>query len=90
MTIIQKNFAFILTKDKWSLAPACDLAYSYKSGSKRVNDHWMSLNGKIDNFIRRDFYSLKKLSPIFNKRENDDIIDLSIEHVSTWRQLTPR
>lgn len=90
MTIIQKNFAFILTKDKWSLVPAHDVVYSYKSGSKWVNSHWMSLNGKIDDFIRRDFYSLKKLSPIFNKRENDDIIDLSIEHVSTWRQLAHR
>lgn len=82
-----KNFAFILKKDKWSLAPAYDLAYSYKPGSKWVNSHWMSLNGKRDNFTRRDFYSLEKLSPIFNKRKIDDIIDTTIEHVSTWRQL---
>ncbi|KEY58604.1 type II toxin-antitoxin system HipA family toxin [Serratia sp. DD3] len=82
-----KNFAFILKKDKWSLAPAYDLAYSYKPGSKWVNNHWMSLNGKRDNFTRSDFYSLEKLSPIFNKRKIDDIIDTTIEHVSTWRQL---
>ncbi|ELK8508340.1 type II toxin-antitoxin system HipA family toxin [Vibrio vulnificus] len=87
-----KNFAFMLTqdrlkKDKWSLAPAYDLAYSYKPGSKWVNSHWMSLNGKRDNFTRSDFYSLEKLSPIFNKRKIDDIIDTTIEHVSTWRQL---
>ncbi|MGI9856438.1 type II toxin-antitoxin system HipA family toxin [Vibrio vulnificus] len=87
-----KNFAFMLTqdrlkKDKWSLAPAYDLAYSYKPGSKWVNSHWMSLNGKRDNFTRSDFYSLDKLSPIFNKRKIDDIIDTTIEHVSTWRQL---
>ncbi|EHT4940623.1 putative DNA-binding transcriptional regulator [Vibrio vulnificus] len=87
-----KNFAFMLKqdrlkKDKWSLAPAYDLAYSYKPGSKWVNSHWMSLNGKRDNFIRSDFYSLEKLSPIFNKRKIDDIIDTTIEHVSTWRQL---
>ncbi|MFM2639087.1 type II toxin-antitoxin system HipA family toxin [Vibrio vulnificus] len=87
-----KNFAFMLTqdrlkKDKWTLAPAYDLAYSYKPGSKWVNSHWMSLNGKRDNFTRSDFYSLEKLSPIFNKRKIDDIIDTTIEHVSTWRQL---
>ncbi|EJA3103034.1 type II toxin-antitoxin system HipA family toxin [Vibrio vulnificus] len=82
-----KNFAFMLKKDRWSLAPAYDLAYSYKPGSKWVNSHWMSLNGKRDNFTRRDFYSLEKLSPIFNKRKIDDIIDTTIEHVSTWRQL---
>ncbi len=82
-----KNFAFILKKDKWSLAPAYDLAYSYKPGSKWVNSHWMSLNGKRDNFTRSDFYILEKLSPVFNKKKIDDIIDATIEHVSTWRQL---
>jgi serine/threonine-protein kinase HipA len=82
-----KNFSFILKKDKWSLAPAYDLAYSYKPGSKWVNSHWMSLNGKRDNFTRSDFYSLEKLSPVFNKKKIDDIIDTTIEHVSTWRQL---
>ncbi len=82
-----KNLAFILKKGKWSLAPAYDLAYSYKPGSKWVNSHWMSLNGKRDKFTRSDFYSLEKLSPIFNKRKIDDIIDTTIEHVSSWRQL---
>ena len=82
-----KNFAFILKKDKWSLAPAYDLAYSYKPGSKWVNSHWMSLNGKRDKFTRSDFYSLEKLSPIFSKKKIDDIIDATIEHISTWRQL---
>lgn len=82
-----KNFAFMLKSDKWSLAPAYDLAYSYRPGSKWVNSHWMSLNGKRDKFTRSDFYSLEKLSPIFNKKKIDDIIDATIEHVSTWRQL---
>ncbi|MBG3037572.1 type II toxin-antitoxin system HipA family toxin [Proteus mirabilis] len=85
-----KNFAFILKKDKWSLAPAYDLAYSYKPGSKWVNSHWMSLNGKRDNFTRSDFYSLEKISPVFNKKKIDDIIDATIEHVSTWRQLAEK
>ena len=82
-----KNFAFLLKKDKWCLAPAYDLAYSYKPGSQWVNNHWMSLNGKRDNFTRSDFYSLEKLSPVFNKKKIDDIIDATIEHVSTWHQL---
>jgi serine/threonine-protein kinase HipA len=82
-----KNFAFIMKQGKWSLAPAYDLAYSYKPGSKWVNSHWMSLNGKRDNFTRSDFYSLEKLIPIFTKRKIDDIIDTTIEHVSTWPLL---
>ena len=82
-----KNFAFMLKNGKWSLAPAYDLAYSYKSGSHWVNSHWMSLNTKRDHFNRVDFYSLEKISPIFSKRKIDDIIDETIEHVSSWRQL---
>ena len=82
-----KNFAFTLKHDKWALAPAYDLAYSYKPGSKWVNSHWMSLNGKRDDFTRSDFYSLEKLSPIFSKRKINDIIDETIEHVSNWRKL---
>ncbi|KZN13167.1 toxin HipA [Marinomonas sp. TW1] len=82
-----KNFAFRLINGKWSLAPAYDLAYSYKPGSKWVNSHWMSLNGKRDQFSRADFYSLEKLSPLFNKRKIDRLIDETIEHVSCWRQL---
>lgn len=82
-----KNFAFMLRNGRWSLAPAYDLAYSYKPGSKWVNNHWMSLNGKRDNFNRTDFYSLEKLSPLFSKRKIDDIINETIEHVSQWHLL---
>lgn len=82
-----KNFAFILKNKKWALAPAYDLAYSYQPGSKWVNSHWMTLNGKRDNFTRSDFYSLEKLSPLFTKRKIDSIIDATIEQVASWRTL---
>lgn len=82
-----KNFAFILNNEKWSLAPAYDLAYSYKPSSQWVNSHWMSLNGKREGFTRADFYSLEKLSPLFSKSKIDNIIDETIEHVSSWRPL---
>ena len=82
-----KNFAFILHGDKWALAPAYDLAYSYKPGSAWVNSHWMSLNGKRDNFSRQDFYSLEKLSPLFTREHINHLIDETIDHVSRWREL---
>lgn len=55
-----------------------------------MNSHWMSLNGKIDNFTRYDFYSLEKLSPIFNQKKIDDMINHTITQVSTWRQLAEK
>lgn len=84
-----KNFAFVLDErtNKWALAPAYDLAYSYKHGSPWVNSHWMSLNGKRDNFTRSDFYSLEKLSPLFTRRKINDILDTTIAEVSQWQKL---
>jgi serine/threonine-protein kinase HipA len=83
-----KNFGFLLDDDhQWQLAPAYDLAYSYKPGSKWVNSHWMTLNGKRDNFTREDFYSFEKLSPVFTKRKIDKIIDETTYHFSTWKNL---
>jgi serine/threonine-protein kinase HipA len=83
-----KNFGFMLdNQHKWQLAPAYDLAYSYKPGSPWVNSHWMKLNGKRDSFIREDFYSLKKISPIFTKRKINHTIEKITEHVSEWNAL---
>ena len=83
-----KNFGFMLDdQHQWQLAPAYDLAYSYKPGSPWVNSHWMRLNGKQDNFTREDFYSFEKLSPIFTKRKITRIIEETTEHVSRWNDL---
>ena len=82
-----KNFAFLLVENKWQLSPAYDLAYSYKPGSKWVNSHWMTLNGKRDDFNREDLYSLQKLVPIFTKPKIDELIDKTVEHVAQWRKL---
>lgn len=91
-----KNFGFMLdAENNWQLAPAYDLAYSYKPNSHWVSKHWMTLNGKQDNFTRDDFYSFEKLSPIFTKRRINDILDHTIEQVSNWpsvakEQAVPR
>jgi serine/threonine-protein kinase HipA len=83
-----KNFGFMLdNQHQWQLSPAYDLAYSYKPGSPWVNSHWMRLNGKRDNFIREDFYSFEKISPIFTRRKIDQIIEEITEHVSAWNDL---
>ena len=83
-----KNFGFMFdNQHRWQLTPAYDLAYSYKPESPWVNSHWMRLNGKRDNFIREDFYSFEKISPIFTKRKIDHMIEEITEHVSTWNNL---
>ncbi|CAA0102636.1 Toxin YjjJ [Halioglobus japonicus] len=82
-----KNFSFTLSQSGWRLSPAYDLAYSYKPGSKWVNSHWMSLNGKRDGFTREDIYTLEKLVPRFSRKFIDQIIDTTVEYVSQWPTL---
>ncbi|NTW27788.1 MAG: type II toxin-antitoxin system HipA family toxin [Coriobacteriia bacterium] len=83
-----KNVSFMLDEDgRWRLAPAYDLAYSYKPGSPWVASHWMTLNGKRDDFTREDFYAVQRLSPLFTKRRIDEVIDETVEHVSRWDVL---
>lgn len=82
-----KNFAFIMRDKRWRLAPAFDLAYSYKPGSQWVNCHWMSLNGKRDHFNRQDFYSFATISHLFSKARIDVIVDETLAQVSRWSDL---
>lgn len=83
-----KNFAFALDEeDGWYLAPAFDVAFSFKPGSKWVNSHWMTINGKRDGFERKDFYAFQSLSPLFSKRRVDRILDEVIASVAQWSKL---
>ena len=79
-----KNTAFMLDANfNWRLAPAYDIAYSFKPGSAWVDKHQMSLNGKRDNFTRADLMSISKLIGNFDKRAHE-IIDHTLEVVSQW------
>lgn len=83
-----KNFAFMHDENSnWALSPAYDIAYSYKPGNKWINSHWMTLNGKRDDFSISDFLSFEKLSPLFTKTKVKQIIDETCHHVSKWREL---
>lgn len=57
-----KNFGFLLDSvaATWRLAPAFDVAYSYKPGSPWVNSHQLTLNGKRDDFTRADLLAVAR------------------------------
>lgn len=57
-----KNIGFLLDNAgaKWRLAPAFDIAYSYKPGSPWVNSHQLTLNGKRDDFTRADLLAVAR------------------------------
>ncbi|MCG8485972.1 MAG: type II toxin-antitoxin system HipA family toxin [Chromatiales bacterium] len=76
-----KNFGFLMQQDgSWTLAPAFDLAYSYRADSKWVNSHQLTLNGKRDEFIQADL-----LQPAERFRpEAKRIIQQVIDTVADW------
>lgn len=83
-----KNIAFVMNESgQWRLAPAYDMAYSYKPGSAWVAQHWMRLNGKRDNFVRADIYSLERQSPLFSRSYLDDIISATLNVVGQWPRV---
>jgi serine/threonine-protein kinase HipA len=76
-----KNFGFLMKEDgKWELAPAFDLAYSYRPDSEWVNSHQLTLNGKRDGFTQADL-----LLPAERfKREAKQIIQEITDTVADW------
>jgi serine/threonine-protein kinase HipA len=83
-----KNFGFVFNhSDGWRLAPAFDVAYSYKPDSPWVNSHQLSINGKRDHFERADLLAVASSNMQSDAR---NIIDRVIEVVSDWRNYAKK
>lgn len=82
-----KNVGFLLDGPdaRWRLAPAFDVAYSYKPGSPWVNSHQMSLNGKRDQFSRDDLLSVASQVGDFQS-EAKRVIEQVCDIVAQWPQ----
>ena len=84
-----KNVAFLLDQAdlKWKLAPAFDIAYSYRKDSPWVSSHQLTLNGKRDDFTRFDLHAVAQACiGHFSKKAADEIIDHVIDVVARWDQ----
>jgi len=70
-----KNTAFFVDDDfQWRLAPAYDIAFSYKPGSFWVEQHQMTINGKRDGFERGDLIAVaEQISGLSDHRANQYI-----------------
>ena len=65
-----KNITFLMTPDGvWHLAPAYDMTWAYKPGSKWTGQHQMSINGKRDGFTTEDFITVAKHFDIVRPQE---------------------
>jgi serine/threonine-protein kinase HipA len=67
-----KNLSFILKQGGvWTLAPAYDVAFAYKSRSPWVSQHQMSVNRKFDGITRED---LQTVADRFGVRRPDILL----------------
>ena len=70
-----KNISFLMTRDGvWHLAPAYDMAWAYKPGSKWTGQHQMSINGKRDGFDAEDLIAVARHIDISKPQEIIDTV----------------
>ena len=79
-----KNIAYLMDTDgEWRLSPAFDVIYSYNPQGAWTSNHQMSVQGKTDNFSRKDLLNVASEMGI---RDGEGIFDQVIEVVSNWRR----
>lgn len=77
-----KNFSFIMKKDeKWKLAPAYDLCFSYDPGNHWVSNQTLSINGKKLNISKND---LMKIARENNIKKGEKIIGQINSVIKSW------
>lgn len=80
-----KNVSFRLKRDgRWELAPAYDLCHAYRSDSKWVSRHALSINGKRDGITRDD---LLAVAESMNIKKASQAIDHVQSVVSRWNEF---
>lgn len=83
-----KNFGFIMSDSgQYQLAPAFDVAFSYKPGSPWVAQHQMSINGKRDHFLKED---LLAVVPPSLKSDGLQIIEEVLDIAVQWPTFAER
>ena len=79
-----KNFSFILKKnEKWRLAPAYDLCFSFDPSNHWVNKQTLSVNGKRLEITKNDLMTIAKDN---NIKKGEKIIDDINAIVKTWNK----
>lgn len=79
-----KNFSFLLKKnEKWSLAPAYDLCFSFDPTNHWVNKQTLSVNGKRFGINKEDLMTIARDN---NIKKGAKIIDTLNTVIKSWRK----
>ena len=77
-----KNFSFRMKQnEKWELAPAYDVCYSFDPQNIWVSQHTLSINGKHKNINKTDLMTIAKAN---NIKKGDKIIEEIKKTVTRW------
>jgi serine/threonine-protein kinase HipA len=77
-----KNISFLMDKTgNWSLSPAYDLTYAYDPLSYWNTQHLMGINGKFENFTKKDFEKIGRETGVKNWNL---IVEQVCDVVSRW------
>jgi len=83
-----KNFSFILKKDdRWRLAPAYDLCFSFDPTNHWVSKQTMSVNGKRTGITKEDLMTIAKDN---NIKKGEKIIEDINSIVKSWSKYAER
>ena len=83
-----KNFSFRLKQgEKWNLAPAYDVCYSYDPQNMWVNQQTLSINGKYRNINKEDMMTIAKTN---NIKKGEKIIEKINVVVKSWKEFANR
>ncbi len=85
-----KNIAFLMDRaGGWRLAPAFDIAYSYRPESRWTSVHQMSMNGRRDGFTLADFADCGRAASLPQGRAGRIVAQVR-EAVSRWGEYAQR
>ena len=79
-----KNIAFLMDRrGHWALSPAFDVIYAFNPLGDWTARHQMTINGKVDEFSRRDFEAVARIASM--KRGRAEAIHEEVhDSVSRW------
>lgn len=80
-----RNISFLMDhQGQWCLSPAYDVIWSYNPAGAWTNRHQMTINGKRDEFTRKDLFAVSEQYGIRGAKE---LVEEVIAAVSKWMQF---
>lgn len=83
-----KNISYLMNKrGDWRLAPAYDLSFAFNPTGEFTSRHQMSINGKLDGFVRDDLEAIAVRAGLVRGRWSS-LLDQVVESTTNWESIS--